>query len=182
LFKVFFSRAVMGRLGRDPGFFQHVEGSVAERVLARARYALTALDPRDNPYVQWILTGRHTSALPFALRVENFEAIRANLHRLEWRRQSLEEFLSERGDVAIDRFNLSDIFEYVSLEHYWRMLELLLGASRSGARLAYWNMLAERRRPEAMAASLRPLEELAARLHAEDKAFFYSAFIVEEVI
>ena len=182
LFKIFFSRAVMGRLGRDPRFFQHVEGGVAERILARTRHALTALDPRDNPYIQWILTGRHTSALPYALRVENFEAIRANLRRLEWRRQSLEEFLSERGGIAVDRFNLSDIFEYVSREHYWRMLELLLGASRGGARLAYWNMLAERRRPETMAGSLRPLESLAARLHAEDKAFFYSAFIIEETL
>ncbi|MGE0128397.1 MAG: DUF3419 family protein [Blastocatellales bacterium] len=182
LFKIFFSRAVMGRLGRDPGFFQHVEGGVAERILARARHALTALDPRDNPHVQWILTGRHTSALPFALRAENFETIRANLHRLEWRRQSLEEFLTEEYGAAIDRFNLSDVFEYVSREHYRRMLELLVNASRRGARLAYWNMLAERRRPETMAGSLRPLEELAARLHAEDKAFFYSAFVIEEVI
>jgi S-adenosylmethionine-diacylglycerol 3-amino-3-carboxypropyl transferase len=172
----------MGRLGRDPGFFQHIKGGVAERILTRARYALTALDPRDNPYVQWILTGRHTSALPFALRIENFEAIRANLHRLEWRRQSLEEFLGERGGAAIDRFNLSDVFEYVSREHYRLTLELLVGASRRGARLAYWNMLAERRRPEMMAVSLRPLDDLSARLHAEDKAFFYSAFIIEEVI
>jgi S-adenosylmethionine-diacylglycerol 3-amino-3-carboxypropyl transferase len=172
----------MGRLGRDPGFFQHIKGGVAEPILTRARYALTALDPRDNPYVQWILTGRHTSALPFALRIENFEAIRANLHRLEWRRQSLEEFLGERGGAAIDRFNLSDVFEYVSREHYRLTLELLVGASRRGARLAYWNMLAERRRPEMMAVSLRPLDDLSARLHAEDKAFFYSAFIIEEVI
>lgn len=182
LFKIFFSRCVMGWLGRDPSFFQHVGGGVAKRILARTRHALAALDPRDNPYVQWILTGRHTSALPFALRVENFDAIRSNLHRLEWRQQSLEEFLSERGEAAIDRFNLSDIFEYVSLKHYHQTLDLLLGASRSGARLAYWNMLAERRRPEAMGGNLRPLEDLATRLHAEDKAFFYSAFVVEEVI
>jgi len=180
LFKIFFSRAVMGRLGRDPEFFQHVEGGVAERILARARYALTALDPRDNPYIQWILTGRHTSALPFALRVENFEAIRANLHRLEWRRQSLEGFLSECDGAVIDRFNLSDIFEYVSFEHYRQTLELLAGASRCGSRLAYWNMLAERRRPKTMAGRLRPLDDLSARLHAEDKAFFYSALVIEE--
>src|SRR5262249_39621805 len=157
------------------GFFQHVEGSAAERILARTRYALTALDPRDNPYVQWILIGRHTSALPFALRAENFEVIRDNLHRLEWRRPSPGEFLSEEGDTAFDRFNLSDVFEYVSIEHYWRMLDLLLRASRHGARLAYWNMLAERHRPETMAASLRPLDQIGARLHTEDKAFFYSA-------
>lgn len=52
LFKVFFSRFVMGRLGRDPAFFKYVEGSVADRILARSRYALSELDPADNPYLQ----------------------------------------------------------------------------------------------------------------------------------
>ena len=33
LFRVFFSRFAMGRLGRDPEFFRYVEGSVAERIL-----------------------------------------------------------------------------------------------------------------------------------------------------
>jgi hypothetical protein len=33
-----------------------------------------------------------------------------------------------------------------------------------------------------MATSLRPLTELAARLHAKDKAFFYSAFVIEEAV
>src|SRR6185295_4016104 len=31
LFRIFFSRFAMGRLGRDPEFFRYVEGSVAER-------------------------------------------------------------------------------------------------------------------------------------------------------
>ena len=79
----------MGRLGRDPSFFRYVEGSVADRILARTRHALTKLNPAENPYLQWILTGHHTTALPYALRPENFEAIRANLHRLEWRLQPI---------------------------------------------------------------------------------------------
>ena len=76
--------------------------------------------------------------------------------------------------------NLSDIFEYMSPDEYRRQLERLCRALAPGGRLAYWNMLAPRRRPEAMADQLRPLTELAARLHLEDKAFFYSAFVVEE--
>ncbi len=182
LFKIFFSRFVMGRLGRDPAFFRYVEGSVADRILARTRYALTALDPAANPYLQWILTGTHTTALPLALRPENFDAIRRNLDRLEWRRGSIEEYLDAHSDVRIDRFNLSDIFEYMSPENYQRLLERLIAASQPGARLAYWNMLAPRSRPEALAGRLRPLEELAKRLFAQDKAWFYSRFVVEEVI
>ena len=181
LFRVFFSRYAMGKLGRDPSFFQYVEGSVADRILARTRHALTELDPAANPYLQWILAGQHTSALPYALRPENFDAIRSNLDRLEWRCQSLEEFLGEVGENSIDRFNLSDIFEYMSQENYHRLLRCLGHAGRSGGRLTYWNMLVPRSRPESMAGCLQPLPELAARLHRADKAFFYSAFVVEEI-
>jgi S-adenosylmethionine-diacylglycerol 3-amino-3-carboxypropyl transferase len=43
-------------------------------------------------------------------------------------------------------------------------------------------MLAPRRRPESMAGELKPLNDLAKRLHLRDKAFFYSAFVLEEVL
>ena len=176
LFRVFFSRFVMGRFGRDPSFFQYVEGSVADRIMSRARYALTELDPAANPYLQWILAGRHTTALPFALRWENFDAIRANLDRLEWRCCALEDVLAEG---RFDRFNLSDIFEYMSPAHYEQLLECIARAGRPGARLVYWNMLTPRHRPERLTCRLRSLP--ADELFRQDKAFFYSALVIEEV-
>ena len=50
------------------------------------------------------------------------------------------------------------------------------------ARLVYWNMLAPRSRPEAMADVLRPMTDLAERLHRQDKAFFYSRLVFEELV
>ncbi|MBD1995614.1 DUF3419 family protein [Leptolyngbya sp. FACHB-541] len=181
LFRLFFSRFVMG-LGRDPSFFKYVEGRVGDRILERTRYALTALDPAENPYLQWILTGQHLTALPYTLRPENFDAIRNNLDRLEWQCISLENFLDTVGENAINHYNLSDIFEYLSPDHYHQLLQRLVKAGRPGGRLAYWNMLVPRSRPATMADQLQPLMELAQSLHAQDKAFFYSAFIVEEII
>lgn len=181
-FKTFFSRFVMERLGRDPSFFRYVQGGIAARLLARTRHALTVLDPAANPYLQWILTGRHMSALPYALRPESFEAIRANLNRLEWHCLSLEAFLSIPEEDHIDRFNLSDIFEYMSAESYARLLKKIAAAGSRGARLAYWNLLAPRRRPNHMDDTLRPRAEVADQLHQRDKAFFYSDFVLEEVL
>jgi S-adenosylmethionine-diacylglycerol 3-amino-3-carboxypropyl transferase len=182
LFRVFFSRFVMGRLGRAPGFFHYVEGSVPDRILNRARYAVTALNPADNPYLQWILTGRHTTALPFALRPENFAPIRDHLDRLEWRCQSIEDALDQERGRPIDRYNLSDIFEYMSADNYERLLAKLAECGRQGGRLAYWNMLVPRSRPPSLADRLRPRPDLADALHARDKAFFYSGFIIEEIL
>jgi len=180
MFRMFFSRRLMGLLGRDPEFFRYVEGSVSERILKRTEYALTELDPAANPYIHWILTGRYDVALPAALREESFEPIRRNLDRLEWRCGSLEESLGQGR--KFDCFNLSDIFEYMSPSSYEQLLQLIVSSARSGARLAYWNMLAPRRRPDSLAMSLRPLAELSSRLFARDQAFFYSALIVEEVV
>ena len=72
IFHAFFSRAAMGALGRDPEFFRYVEGSVADRILTRTRHALAVLDPSENPYLHWILTGTHGEVLPEALKEENF--------------------------------------------------------------------------------------------------------------
>jgi S-adenosylmethionine-diacylglycerol 3-amino-3-carboxypropyl transferase len=182
LFRIFFSRTVMGRLGRDPEFFRYVERDVAGSILARTKYAMTDLDPSDNPYMHWILTGTHGSALPCALRAEHFDTIRTRLDRIECHCTPLEDFLGASAEREFDRFNLSDLFEYVSTGHYHHLLEMIVRRGRRGARLAYWNMLAPRGRPDKFRDHLRPLADLADRLHRSDRAFFYSAFRVEEVL
>ena len=182
LFRFFFSRLVMGKLGRDPQYFRYVRGGVAEPLLRRMRYALTELEPSTNPYLHWIFEGQHRDgALPYALRAENFEAIRDHLDRLEWRCCSLEEFLEKSPD-KFDAFNLSDIFEYISVENYARLLRLLVRAANPNARLVYWNLLVPRSRPDSLGAILNPLKEISEALFARDKAFMYRAFVVEEVL
>ncbi len=188
MYKLFFSRFVMGRLGRDPAFFKYAEGSVAARLFRRSEHALVELNPADNPYLQWILTGRFNNTLPHALRVEHFDSIRRNLDRLEIRLASVEQYLAEHSTERIDRFNLSDIFEYMSIENYGAMLDTLIARSNRCARLVYWNMLVPRSRPSRLADRLRDVQgsqadqTLGDELLLRDKAFFYSRFVVEEVL
>jgi S-adenosylmethionine-diacylglycerol 3-amino-3-carboxypropyl transferase len=180
-FRIFFSQFVMGRIGRDQELFRYAQGPVAEYMLQRMYHALTKLDPADNPYLHWILTGRHRNgALPFALRAENFDAIRAHLERIDWRCCTLEQFLEDPPDT-FDSFNLSDVFENISIENHERVLRLVVRAARPNARLAYWNLLVPRSRPESLASDLQPLKSLADSLYARSKTFFYKSFVVEEV-
>jgi S-adenosylmethionine-diacylglycerol 3-amino-3-carboxypropyl transferase len=183
IFHVFFSRTLMGALGRDPEFFKYVEGSVAERILQRTEHALAVLDPSANPYLHWILTGTHGTALPHALEEQNFAPIRAALQEGRFRitGSPIEALLESEPETRYDAFNLSDIFEYMSEANTEALLRKLVTASNRGARLAYWNMLAPRSRPEAMANLLEPRASEAAGLLHEDRAFFYSRFVVEEV-
>lgn len=181
IFQAFFSRRLMGALGRDPEFFKYVEGSVAERILARTRHALVALDPAENPYLHWILTGTHGDVLPEALEEKSFLSIRTALEeqRLEVVAAPLEEWLMRERRRRYDAFNLSDIFEYMSEASMAELLGKIIAASHPGARLAYWNMLAPRSRPDLLADRLKSCPS--DTLFAADRAFFYSRFVVEEV-
>jgi S-adenosylmethionine-diacylglycerol 3-amino-3-carboxypropyl transferase len=182
LFRIFFSRFVMGRLGRDPEFFRYVEGSVSDRILQRVQYALTKLPTDANPYLRFILTGNFGTSLPRYLRPECFESIRANADKLTLVQGTIEDAAQQHARDGFDGFNLSDIFEYLDEATCSGIFEKLLAAARPGARLAYWNMLVPRQRPESLAERIRPLAPLAEELFARDLAFFYSRFVVEEVV
>jgi S-adenosylmethionine-diacylglycerol 3-amino-3-carboxypropyl transferase len=180
LLNLFFSRVVMGRMGRDKAFFDHVEGSPAQHVARRIHHAAVTCDPAENPYLHWIMTGTHGAALPMTWRAEHFETIRARLDRLDIRPGSLEAFVAT-GEKA-NGFNLSDIFEYMSLPVFAQIYGSILRASSPGARLVYWNMMAPRRVPAEFGLRVRTLGELEDRLKTVDKAFFYSDLVVEQVL
>lgn len=180
LFRVFFSRASMGRLGRDPEFFRYVEGSVADRILARARYALTELPTHDNPYLAYILEGNFSRVLPPYLRPEIHARLVANLDKLTLHRGTIEEAGRTHAGDGFDGFNLSDIFEYLDPATCTAVYAALLKVARPGARLAYWNMLVPRQVPPSLQARVTAQTELAARLFRQDRAFFYRAFVVEQ--
>ena len=185
LIRLFFSKTVMGKLGRDPSFFNYVDGSFSDHLFRRIRHALSTLEPADNPYLHWILKGKHGEALPYALRPEHFERIRANLDRLEWHLMSTEYFTKycAQRKIKIHKYNLSDIFEYMSESNYINALSDLIEISEKGARLLYWNMMVPRSATdESLKHKLNPQTELMKRLHSQDKAFFYSKLIIEEVL
>lgn len=178
--KLFFSRYVMGKLGRDPAFFDHVEGGPAAQVSRLTRKALVDQDPSVNPYLHWILRGTHGELLPRALAEERFETIRERIDRLEIRLCTVETLAGE--GVKADAFNLSDIFEYMSPEAHEAAYGTILAASNPGARISYWNMMAPRRAPASLAARVTTNSALEAKLKPLDKAFFYSDFVIEEVM
>lgn len=182
LFRIFFSRFVMARLGRSKAHFEQVEGKVADRLLGRTEHVLTQLPVRDNPYLQWILTGRFQDLgnSHVYLSEEGHTQLKTVRERVRLVHGSLVDVLSEDSVKRFDAFNLSNIGEYLD-EPTWLALyrELLKGAN-PGARLAYWNLFVPRFCPDELKTEVKPLSDLSAQLILEDRAFFYSAFQVEE--
>jgi S-adenosylmethionine-diacylglycerol 3-amino-3-carboxypropyl transferase len=178
--KLFFSRFMMGRLGRDKAFFEHVEGSAADHVMGRLHHAAVSCDPATNPYLYWIMNASHGDHLPMAWRAEHFDTIAGRLDRLDIRHGSLEAFTAS-GETA-DGYNLSDIFEYMSPEVFSAVYGDVLASANPGARLVYWNMMAPRRVPQEHARRVETQRDIEHRGKAMDKAFFYSDFVVEDVL
>jgi S-adenosylmethionine-diacylglycerol 3-amino-3-carboxypropyl transferase len=181
LFRLFFSRAVMSRLGREPDCFRYVEEKLAPALMERTKHALTALEPTRNPFLEYILTGGFKENLPLYMRPEIYPVVRGNLDALFPVHGSAEEVLARQPAASLDGFNLSDIFEYMGEPEARRNWEAAIRAGRPGTRLAYWNMIVPRQGSIVMPDRLHRLEELSERLFREDRAFFYSAFHVEEV-
>jgi S-adenosylmethionine-diacylglycerol 3-amino-3-carboxypropyl transferase len=179
LLRAFFSRRAMGALGRDPAFFDHVEGSVSDHVARRIEHAFVANDPVENPYLRWIMTGSHGPRLPLAFRPEHHATIAQRLPRLRVIQGSLED--AAAGGLDAEGWNLSDIFEYMSPHAFEATYAAIVAASRPGARLVYWNMMVPRSLPPQLADRVIPRPDIAGPLAARDQAFFYSRFLVEEV-
>ena len=183
LFRVFFSRAVMARRGRSRAQFAHVEGSVSASFLERTEHVMTALPISDNPFLQWILTGELVDpelGQPY-FSEDGHRKLRAAADRIRFVHEDLIAHFERSPPGAYSAFNLSDVPEYLSESETEALLRAAVGCARSGARLAYWNLLVPRCRPESMADLLERDTVLGARLIREDRAFVYGAFQVETV-
>ncbi|ERL26117.1 MULTISPECIES: DUF3419 family protein [unclassified Leptotrichia] len=200
MFKLFFSKYIVGKLGRDKEFFRYAEKNISEEMKERSRYALCELNPYENPYINYILTGNYRKdCLPYFLRKENFDKIRRNLHKVEILQSSVEEYL-DQIDFKINKFNLSDIFEYMSAENYSKLMEKIYDNAENNALLAYWNLIVERnsekldykktdseiavtgKEKNVNGKKYERMKELDRKLHEKDMTFFYTDFVVEKVI
>ena len=180
LFRTFFSRTVMGKLGRDKAFFRYVNVNVAEHILEKTKYAITELDTSENSYLYYIINVKYVEVLPVAYRKENFEKIKQNIDKIVLLSETVETFI-ERDDVDyISKYNLSDIFEYMSDDQMCAIFKKIFTKSRSGSIVAYWNMLADKRGSKYFE-NLEYKEKESKQLLNKNKAFFYSNFIIEEI-
>ena len=199
MFKLFLSKSIVGKFGRDKEFFRYAEKDISEEMNKRSKYALCELDSYENPYIHYIMMGNYRlDCLPYFLRRENFENIRKNLYKLEIVQNSVEEYLDEI-DFKINKYNLSDIFEYMSLENYRNLMKKIYDNADNNAILAYWNLIVERNsaklnytenemkenienKKNNIEKNFQRMEEFDKRLHKKDKTFFYTDFVVEKVI
>jgi S-adenosylmethionine-diacylglycerol 3-amino-3-carboxypropyl transferase len=183
-FLAYFTRDSLAGRGRHPAQFRYVqELDVAGWFLARFRWACTALPVRGNFYLERFLRDERSEPAwraPY-LRPENYERLQRLVSRVEVVTSDVESYLAERP-ATFTKAALSDVFEYMSPEAAERSFAALAEAMPAGGRLAYWNLFVPRESPASLRDRIRPLPLLARALWRRDRAWFYSAFHVDEVV
>lgn len=170
LFRIFFSKRVMARLGRDKAYFTYAKGSLAKRLKARVDMGIRNVSNATNSYLQYAMLGEFKE-LPYYAQEEVFLKIKRNIEHITVLHTSFEEAIESYGDF--DFMNLSDIFEYMpkDLTHFEQKIQK---ASSKNARIAFWNMM----NPRYFSGLFRLNTEEDLK---EDKAMYYQDFIVYEV-
>jgi S-adenosylmethionine-diacylglycerol 3-amino-3-carboxypropyl transferase len=151
-------------------------------VKERVEYALTKVPVFDNYFLSQAVTGRFRGQrVPPYLLPENFDTLRANLDRVLVVNGWLGPFLDTQPAHSITKFNLLDIFDWMSPEMFAATLESVLRAAAPGARLIYRSGSYHRDPPATILPRLERHDDLARQLLARDRSATYGSFYVLSV-
>ncbi|MDE6241021.1 MAG: BtaA family protein [Anaeroplasmataceae bacterium] len=170
LFRIFFSKKVMAKLGRDKAYFQYAEGSLAKILKERVDLGIYHNLNSSNPYLQYAMLGKFKE-LPYYAKEEVFDKIKKNIDSIEVKCIDFETVIQNEGNF--DFMNLSDIFEYMP-EDISQFEKWIQNSCNTNARIAYWNMMNPR--------YLNGFKRINTKENLkEDRAMYYQDFIVYEV-
>ena len=168
LFKIFFSKILMGILGRDPSFLEEVKIPVSQFIINQATKELSSTSCQSNYFLDFILKGQFQNTLPHYARGENYSLIKANLDKLQVFKGYTDDAISKYG--TFDKFNLSNIFEYMDSETFQSVVDNLVKNGTAHAKYVYWNLMVPR--------SMHTIDKKLTShntVNNTDRGFFYSA-------
>lgn len=168
VFKIFFSKKVMKKTGRDEKYFKYSKGSLHTLLKQRVDRGFFNFLNKDNPYFNYVLKNTY-EALPFYIERDNFYKIKKNINNIEVVQKDLKDVLDKKYDFM----NLSDVFEYMSVEETTNYEKQIFNSLNPKGRVAFWNMMNERRFINHQRINTEQDIE-------NDRAFFYGDFLVYE--
>jgi S-adenosylmethionine:diacylglycerol 3-amino-3-carboxypropyl transferase len=180
-FTHYFSAEHLGGRGRDPTQMQYVsdEFDLTAHLLSRLLWACTELPLRGNFYVERFFRGIETR-VPY-VHPSVYPRLRRLASRVELVNAEIANYLASCPARSLSHAALSDVFEYLSNETTAVIADNLSRVVRTGGRIAYWNLFVPRT-TSAMSTRLQLLDSLSTELWSRDRAWFYRAFRVEEVV
>lgn len=167
--------------GVHPEQYRLVNGrhDMYDYVKERVEYALTKVPIYDNYFLSQAVTGRFRgNRVPPYLLEENFATLRSNLDRVQVVNGWLGPFLDTQPPDSITKFNLLDIFDWMSYADFEATLKSVLRAAAPGATMIYRSGSYQLDPPSSIAEHVERHDELAKRLFATDRSATYGSFYI----
>ncbi len=182
-FRIITSRFVLRSFARQRGMFTHAEpGAIAKEYLKRLNRNFNSVLLKDNYFMYYCLTGNYGKSMPPYLEVEGVISLKKNLPRLSIVVGDLMCYLKSMPDDFFSKFNLSDVFEPLSLEQNNLLWKEIIRTAKNGARVVYWNNLVPRTFPQHFSANIKDEARMAYQLRLRDRVFFYGDFHVNTIV
>jgi len=148
-------------------------------VKERVEYALTQVPVYDNYFLSQAVTGKFRgNRVPPYLLAENFETLRRHLDRVLIVNGWLGPFLDTLPPESVSKFNLLDIFDWMTPQVFESTLHSVLRAAKPGATLIYRSGSYALDPPASVLPHIERHDELARRLLATDRSATYGSFYV----
>lgn len=177
LVKFFFSSAVMGKLGRDPAFFNEVKINVSEYILRKSAQQFESKNSQHNPFLRYILTGSFGDTLPHYLHEQNYPIVKSQIHKIVLFQGFAEDAIETHG--PFNGMNLSNIFEYMDRTLFEETATKLCEGLCPGGKMVYWNLMVPRRMSQ-ICPSLKEDSDTIYHLNKSDHGFFYNSIVVDQ--
>ncbi len=167
--------------GVHPDQYRLVNGrhNMYDYVKERVEYALTRVPIYDNYFLSQAVTGkfRGDRVSPY-LRAENYDTLRRNVDRVLVVNGWLGPFLDTLPEASVTKFNLLDIFDWMSPPVFEQTLHSVLRAAALGATLIYRSGSYRLDPPASLEPHVERHDDLARRLLARDRSATYGSFYV----
>lgn len=170
--------------GVHPRQFDLVDGrhDMYAYVKERIEHVLTQVPIRDNYFLSMTVSGRFRGGhVPPYLLEENFDALRRNLDRVQVVNGWLGPFLDTQPAGSINKFNLLDIFDWMTPEQFESTLKSVIHAAAPGATIIYRSGSYRLDPPDSILAHLTPHSDLARELLSGDRSATYGSFYIFSV-
>jgi len=177
-------RPLLYLAGVHPEQYRLVDGrhDMYEYVKERVEHALTKVPIYDNYFLSLAVTGRFRDyRVPPYLLPENFETLRNNLDRVQVVNGWLGPFLDTQPEGSITKFNLLDIFDWMTPALFGSTLQSALRAAAIGATMIYRSGSYELDPPPSIIEHVERHDELARKLLSQDRSATYGSFYILSV-
>jgi S-adenosylmethionine-diacylglycerol 3-amino-3-carboxypropyl transferase len=181
LFVIYFSKRVTSARARNKKLFKYVnKKNISSHYLSGIKNAICN-DSAKNYILHYMLTGKFDKGnLPLYLREENIALIKERLDRIKIVSDDFINFINTNHGV-FNKFNLSNIFETLSVEKTHSIFNNIVKHRGENTRLVYINHLVDRTFSEQLADTIIHDFEREKLLNEQNRAFFYKKIHIDYI-